>query len=154
MEVSGGYGYPGPYIGGSFNVLVNSIIYAVKFSDNAEGDYRNRTSQEFIADEYALMVGKKLTRNSFSNFILSAGVAVDKFIFRGAKIPPGTGTFYDDGNAYDTQIGIPVEIKYLNNYGLKGWAGVTAAASVNINLKRPFFYLTVGVALGHLRERK
>lgn len=100
------------------------------------------------------MIGKKLSGNNFSNFILSTGIAADKFIFRGDKISHGTGTFYDDDNTYNTRIGIPVEIKYLNNHGLKGWAGIVAAASVNLNLKRPFFNLTIGVALGHLRERK
>jgi hypothetical protein len=151
VSVDMGYGYPGVYRGGAINVMVNQYIYILKTSLNKEAIGHSVPS--FVVDEHALMMGRKLSRNPFGNYILSAGIAIDKFAFRGDATVANPVNFYDYGPVYTTRLGIPVEIKYFNNYLLGGLTGFSAAASVNINTRRPFFNFTLGWAVGRSRER-
>jgi len=138
----------GQFGNGSANVLVND--YTLGFDVGKR--LNNSTAVDDIDREYALTGGLKLTGGRYSNLLFSLGLSLDK------AIKSTGGTFTDGlnsittGNEYQNTFGLPIELRYLNNYGLGGIAGLSAAARVNINSGNAFATFSIGITIGKLRD--
>jgi len=139
----------GQFVNGSANVLINN--YALGFEVGKRLDHS--TSVNDIDREYALTGGLKLSDGRYSNVLFSLGFSLDNAIkATGGTFTDGLNSF-TTANESQTTFGVPIELRYLNNYGLGGIGGLSAAARVNITSGTTFTSLSIGITIGKLRDR-
>lgn len=111
--------------------------------------------------EYAVLIGKNITRHPISHFVLSTGISLVKVTTRSRStlIPNNNNSTsyyslpdYNYESIHQRTIGIPVEIKYFNNFFR--YIPINTSFGTNINSKKCFYYLTMGLQFGNTRERR
>jgi hypothetical protein len=156
-----GFGFGGGTIGvqGSLNATIHRNGYELTAKLNAQDHVIALTNDavDLNSEEYALLVGRKVTRHPFSYVVVSTGLAVINIEHRNKGIPISTDKLnWFGGYNYTTEnkstVGIPIEIKYFNN-SLSRHVPVTAAFAVNVNSVRSLFSFSLGLQFGNTRER-
>ena len=136
--------------------LTGRISTQQKFTLN----FGNSINSRDYVNEYALLVGKNVTRHPISHFVFSAGIALVDVVNKGEGTPILNETssnyfFYAPRYRYELihryTVGVPVEMKYFNNF--LRLVPVTVSFGTNVNPKQSFYYLTLGVQFGNTRER-
>ncbi|WP_377166460.1 hypothetical protein [Mucilaginibacter terrae] len=157
-----GFGIGGGNIGvhGYFNgtLLRNGYELTGKFSAQDHIIDFTTDAIDLNSQEYALLIGKKLTRHPFSYFLVSAGLSAIRFEHRNEGIPTPSNKpfhFFNYDYTYENRstAGIPIEIKYFNN-SLSRFVPVTAVFAVNLNSIRTIYSISLGLQFGSTRERR
>lgn len=131
-------------------LLNNQFILDAKVSGNVNVFSGNDNRE---ADEYALMLGVKLTRKRYCNFFLLAGVSKVDLKTRGGALYISSSYYGYDVRADDrtaSQFGVPINLKMM--LSPVNFMAFDFGASANINAKRSFFALTFGIAFGKIRS--
>lgn len=157
-----GFCFGGGTIGvqGSLNATIHRNGYELTAKLNAQDHVIDFTTDaiDLNSKEYALLVGRKVTKHPFSYVVISTGLAVINIEHRNEGIPISADKPYQFGGYdYTTEnkstIGIPIEIKYFNNY-LSRYVPVTAVFAMNLNSVKSLFSFSLGVQFGKTRERR
>ena len=162
-----GFGFGGGNVGihGYLNgsLLRNGYELTGRYSLQEEFNlsFGNPENDIDYVSEYALLIGKNITRHPISHYVLSTGISlVDVVVRRRGELIPNanksTSFFsfpnYNYTSIHQRTIGVPVEIKYFNNYFR--YIPINASFGSNINPKKSFYYLTLGLQFGNTRERR
>jgi len=157
-----GFAFGGGTIGvqGSLNATIHQNGYELTAKLNAQDHVIDLTTDaiDLNSGEYALLVGRKVTRHPFTYVVVSTGLAVINIEHRNEGIPIATDKPYQFGGYnYTTEnkstVGIPIEIKYFNN-SLSRYVPVTAAFAMNLNSVKSIFSFSLGLQFGNTRERR
>lgn len=131
----------------------NRFVIAARADGNSNIHIFAPPSQTKEADEYAFMLGLKLTHRRYSNLYLLSGISAITQKDRGDYLYTQHGFFswdeYGDDKVYHS-VGVPIQITYM--LPPTSFFAMDFSGAVNVNPHRTFFSLTFGIKFGHVRS--
>lgn len=145
----------GVYADGFFYLQQKGYYLKLKTSGIQEINLFN--SPALSVSDVSLIFGKSFSPNALSTFQLGIGISAFKQVGRGELIPrndQSTTCFFCETNytrVKTSSFGFPFEIRY--HLLLDHTAAIDFGFSANLNQSNSFYGVSIGTALGRLRDR-
>ena len=121
------------------------------WGDNRLVDYGGNITT-YTTSETALLFGRKLTHQRFSNLFVFTGISAVSLDLRGNYT--GRDTYGDDLYGPDIRfsgVGLPLILRYL--LAPDDFFAMDFSAAVNVNAQQTFFSITFGMSFGQVRSK-